>query len=147
MPASSTDFQDPTPAKKRQQRRVPPASKAPGSIGRQARGKPFGGSRVDRMEMGCALDAVLAQDSVEEQEDVGIYGMLSGQASSAYPAVKTPGSSPRTEGYGSPRDKTPRIQHRSRQTSWPGSQNPLQPHDRHRTPDCVRAASILKLSV
>ena len=57
-----------------------------------------------------ALDAVLAQDSVEEQEDVGIYSMLSGQASSAYPAVKTPGSSPRTEGYGSPRDKTPRIQ-------------------------------------
>ena len=60
--------------------------------------------------MGCALDAVLAQDSVEEQEDVGIYSMLSGQASSAYPAVKTPWSSPRTEGYGSPRDKTPRIQ-------------------------------------
>ena len=65
LPASSTDFQDP---KKRQQRRVPPASKAPGSIGRRARGKPFGGSSVDRMEMGGALDAVLAQDSVEEQE-------------------------------------------------------------------------------
>ena len=60
--------------------------------------------------MGGALDAVLAQDSVEEQEDVGIHSMYSGQASSVYPAVKTPGSSPRTEGYGSPRDKTPRIQ-------------------------------------
>ena len=132
LPASSTDFQDPTPAKKRQQRRVPPASKAPGSIGRQARGKPFGGSSFDRMEMGGASDAVLAQDSVEEQEDVGTYSMFSGQASSAYPAVKTPGSSPRTEGDG------------SRQTSWPRSQNPLQPHDRHRTPDCVRAAQHLE---
>ena len=52
---------------------------------------------------------MLAQDSVEEQEDVGIHSMYSGQASSVYPAVKTPGSSPRTEGYGSPRDKTPRT--------------------------------------
>ena len=110
LPASSTDFQDPRPARKRQQRRVPPASKAPGSIGRQARDKTPGGSSVDRMEMGGALDAVLAHDSVEEQEDVGIHSMYSGQASSAYPAAKTPGSSPRTEGYGSPRDKTPRIQ-------------------------------------
>ena len=97
LPASSTDFQDPRPARKRQQRRVPPVSKAPGSIGRQARDKTPGGSSVDRMEMGGALDAVLAQDSVEEQEDVGIHSMYSGQASSVYPAVKTPGSSPRTE--------------------------------------------------
>ena len=57
-----------------------------------------------------ALDAVLAHDSVEQQHDVGIHSMYSGQASSAYPAAKTPGSSPRAEGYGSPRDKTPRIQ-------------------------------------
>ena len=114
LPASSTDFQDPTPAKKRrQQRRVPPATKAPGSIGRQARDKTPGGSSVDRMEMGGALDAVLAQDYTGEQDDFGIQSMCSDQASSAYPAVKTPGppgSSPRTEGYGSPRDKTPRIQ-------------------------------------
>ena len=54
LPASSTDFQDPGPAKKRLQRRVPPASKAPGSIGRQARDKTPGGSSVDRMEMGGA---------------------------------------------------------------------------------------------
>ena len=33
LPASSTDFQDPRPARKRQQRRVPPVSKAPGSTG------------------------------------------------------------------------------------------------------------------
>ena len=110
LPASSTDFQDPRPARKRQQRRVPPVSKAPGSIGRQARDKTPGGSSVDRMEMVGALDAVLAHDSVEEQEDVGTHSMYSGQASSAYPVAKTPGSSPRTEGYGSPRDKTPRIQ-------------------------------------
>ena len=51
LPASSTDFQDPRPA-----------SKAPGSIGRQARDKTLRGSSVDRMEMGGALDAVLAQD-------------------------------------------------------------------------------------
>ena len=94
--------------KKRQQRRVPPASKAPGSIGRQARGKTSGGSSVDRIAMGGALDAVLAQDPIGEQEDVGIHSMYSDQASSAYPAVKTPGSSPRIEGYGSRRDKTPR---------------------------------------
>ena len=36
--------------------------------------------------------------------------MYSEPASSAYPAVKTPGSSPRTAGYGSHRDKTPRFQ-------------------------------------
>ena len=30
--------------------------------------------------MGGALDAVLAKDSVEEQEDVGIHSMYSGQA-------------------------------------------------------------------
>ena len=78
LPASSTDFKDPRPARKRQQRRVPPASKAPGSIGRQARDKTPGGSSVDRMEMGGALDAVLAHDSVEEQEDVGIHSMYSG---------------------------------------------------------------------
>ena len=60
--------------------------------------------------MGGALDAVLAQDSVDEQEDAGTHSMYSDPASSAYPAVKTPGSSPRTEGYGSPRDKTPRFQ-------------------------------------
>eukprot|EP00439_Symbiodinium_sp_Y106_P057252 s1078_g8.t1 len=45
-----------------------------------------------------------------DQDDFGIHSMCSDQASSAYPAVKTPGSSPRTKGYGSPRDKTPRIQ-------------------------------------
>ena len=60
--------------------------------------------------MGGALDAVLAQDSVDEQEAIGTHSMYSEPASSAYPAVKTPGSSPRTEGYGSPRDKTPRFQ-------------------------------------
>ena len=143
LPASSTDFQDPRPARKRQQRRVPPVSKAPGSIGRQARDKTPGGSSVDRMEMGGALDVVLAHDSVEEQEDVGIHSMYSGQASSAYPAAKTPGSSPRTEGYGT---RLLGSRYRSRQISWPRSWNPLQVHDWHRTPDCVRAASILKLS-
>ena len=48
--------------------------------------------------MGGALDAVLAQDSVDEQEAIGTHSMYSEPASSAYPAVKTPGSSPRTEG-------------------------------------------------
>ena len=60
--------------------------------------------------MGGALDAVPAQDSVDEQEDVGTHSMYSDPANSAYPAVKTPGSSSRTEGYGSPGDKTPRFQ-------------------------------------
>ena len=36
--------------------------------------------------------------------------MCSDQASSAYPAVKTPGSSPRAAEYGSPKEKTPRTQ-------------------------------------
>ena len=130
QPASSADFQEDRPKKKRHQRRVPPATKAPGSIGRQARDKTPGGSSVDRMEMGGALDAVLAQDPTGEQEDFGIHSMCSDQASSAYPAVKTPGSSPRG----------------SRQTSWQRSQNHLQVHGWHRTPDCVKAASILKLN-
>ena len=139
QPASSADVQEDRPKKKRHKRKVPPATKAPGSIGRQARDKTPGGSSVDRIEMGGALDAVLAQDPVGEQEDVGIHShsMYSDQASSAYPAVKTPGSSPRTEGYGSPRDKTPRIQVPVQQTSWPRSQRSLQVHDWHRTPDCV----------
>ena len=113
QPASSADVQEDRPKKKRHQKKVPPATKAPGSIGRQARDKTPGGSSVDRMEMGGALDAVLVQDYTGEQDDFGIQSMCSDQASSAYPAVKTPGppgSSPRTEGYGSPRDKTPRIQ-------------------------------------
>eukprot|EP00439_Symbiodinium_sp_Y106_P082856 s1490_g22.t1 len=59
VPEFNLPASDPRPAKKRQQRRVPPASKAPGS-----RGKTSGGSSVDRMEMVGALDAVLAQDSV-----------------------------------------------------------------------------------
>ena len=96
------------PRKKQHQRRVPPATKAPGSIGRQARDKTSATSSVDRMEMGGALDAVLAQDSVEE--DLGDHSRYSEPASSAYPAVKTPRSSPRNEGYGSPADKTPRFQ-------------------------------------
>ena len=91
------------PRKKQHQRRVPPATKAPGSIGRQARDKTSRTSSVD-----SALDAVFAQDSVEE--NLGSHSMYSEPASSAYPAVKTPGSSPRNEGYGSPADKTPRFQ-------------------------------------
>ena len=110
QPAASTEPQAERPRKKRHQRRVPPATKAPGSIGRQARDKTSRTSSVDRMEMGGALDAVLAQDSVDEHEDIATHSMCSEPASSAYPAVKTPGSSPRTEGYGSPRDKTPRFQ-------------------------------------
>ena len=134
LPASSTDFQDPTPAKKRrQQRRVPPATKAPGSIGRQARDKTPGGSSVDRMEMGGAFHAMLAQDSTGEPDDFGIQSMFSDQASSAYPAVKMPES----RGF--------RFQ--SRPTSWQRSQNPSQVHGWHRTPDCVKAASILKLNI
>ena len=109
QPAASTEPQAERPRKKRHQRRVPPATKAPGSIGRQARDKTSRTSSVDRMEMGGALDAVLAQDSVDEHEDIATHSMCSEPASSAYPAVKTPGSSPRTEGYGSPRDKTPRF--------------------------------------
>ena len=110
QPAASTEPQAERPRKKQHQRRVPPATKAPGSIGRQARDKTSRTSSVDRMEMGGALDAVLAQDFVDEQEAIGTHSMYSEPASSAYPAVKTPGSSPRTEGYGSPRDKTPRFQ-------------------------------------
>ena len=55
-------------------------------------------------------DAVLAQDPPGDLDDFGIHSMCSDQASSAYPAAKTPGSSSRAEGYGSPRDKAPRIQ-------------------------------------
>ena len=62
------------------------------------------------LKMGGALDAALTQDPTGDQDDFGTHSMCSGQASSAYPAVKTPESSPRAEGYGSPRDKTPRIQ-------------------------------------
>ena len=144
QPAAPTEPQAERPRKKHQ-RRVPPATKAPGSIGRQARDKTSRASSVDRMEMGGALDAVLAQDSVDEQEDIGTHSMYSEPASSAYPAVKTPGSSPSTEGYGSLKDKTPGF--RYRRISWPESRNPLQPRGRHRSPDCVRAASIWKLSI
>ena len=113
--AASTEPQAERPRKKQHQRRVPPATKAPGSIGRPARDKTSRTSSVDRMEMGGALDAVLAQDFVDEQEAIGTRSMYSEPASSAYPAVKTPGSSPRTEGYGSPRDKTLRFQARKGQ--------------------------------
>ena len=110
QPAASTEPQPERPRKKQHQRRVPPATKAPGSIGRQARDKTSRTPSVDRMEMGGASDAMLAQDFVDEQEAIGTHSMYSEPASSAYPAVKTPGSSPRTEGYGLPRDKTPRFQ-------------------------------------
>ena len=69
------------PRKKQHQRRVPPATKAPGSIGRQARDKTSATSTVDRVEMGGALDAVLTQDSVEE--DLGDHSRYSEPASSA----------------------------------------------------------------
>ena len=65
------------PRKKQHQRRVPPATKAPGSIGRQARDKTSRTSSVD-----SALDAVFAQDSVEE--NLGSHSMYSEPASSAY---------------------------------------------------------------
>eukprot|EP00439_Symbiodinium_sp_Y106_P048990 s1132_g6.t1 len=72
QPAASTGPQAERPRKKQHQRRVPPATKAPGSIDRQARDKTSRTSSVDRMEMGGALDAVLAQDFVDEQEAIGI---------------------------------------------------------------------------
>ena len=110
QPVSSADIQEDRPKKKRHQKKIPPATEAPGSIGRQARDKFPGGSNIDRMEMDGALDAVLAQDPAGEPDDSEIQNIYSDQTSSAYPAGTTPGSSPRTEGYGSSRDKTPRIQ-------------------------------------
>ena len=95
-PASSTDFQDPRPAKKRHQRKVPPATKAPGSIGRQARDKTSEPPSLDRMQMGGALDAVFPQDAAFVQDDSGMH---SDRDSSAYPAVKTPGPSPRADDF------------------------------------------------
>eukprot|EP00439_Symbiodinium_sp_Y106_P052532 s2380_g7.t1 len=66
--------------------RTPSSSdaEAPGSIGRQARDETPGTSSVDRMEMGGALDAVLAQDQTGDQDDFGLHSMCSDQASSAY---------------------------------------------------------------
>ena len=67
QPAASTEPQAERSRKKQHQRRVPPATKAPGSIGRQARDKTSRTSSVDRMEMGGALDAVLAQDLMKKK--------------------------------------------------------------------------------
>ena len=47
QPAASTEFQAGRPKKKRHQRKVPPATKAPGSIGRQASDKTPGPSSIE----------------------------------------------------------------------------------------------------
>ena len=93
------------PHRKKQPRRQPPtATKAPGSIGRQARQAQV--APVDRMHMGGALEALLAQDDVEPDE-TGSHSM----ASDHYPAVKSgsrassaSGASPRSRAY--PRTQT-----------------------------------------
>ena len=88
------------PQRKKQPRRQPPtATKAPGSIERQARQAQV--APVDRMHMGGALEALLAQDDVEPDE-TGSHSM----ASDHYPAVKSgsrassaSGASPRSRAY------------------------------------------------
>ena len=94
------------PRKKPHQRKIPPATQTPGSIGRQARDSISGPSNNDRMEIGGILDAILLQN----QYDFGVLSMGPDQASSPYPIIKMPDSSPRIADYGSPKDKLSRIQ-------------------------------------
>ena len=96
-------------------------------------------------ETSTTPSSVLAQDSADEQEDIGILSLYSEPASSAYPAVKTLGSSPRSEDYGSPRGKTPRFQKPKDQLARKSEPfaGPRQASD----PRLLRAASVWKPSI
>ena len=70
--AASTEPRAERTRKKPHQQKVPPATQAPGSIGRQAKDQTSGPSSIDRMEMSGALDAMLTQD----QDDFGAQHVL-----------------------------------------------------------------------